>query len=204
MGSGSGWAQQGRSEGRKAGRPGFYQPVDYLNGTIVPGMSAARAIYPASPRNSWLGRAKHVTVVGPSRWKAIVGEPTSIFVDLSAARPARPVGPPSTLRVEVLDIWKAPGALHVAHKLPEDGEQLRADQRLVWGGASCLVALHGSAQPGHIAVEAPLRLQPHAAVHLGDANKSELCPSERYSAGPWSTHTRTVIHAPLGRRRGSG
>ena len=66
-------------------------------------MAASRALYPATPRSSWLGRAKHVTFDGPAKWQVIVGVPTSVFVDLSRARPAGENRPPSRLRVEVLD-----------------------------------------------------------------------------------------------------
>eukprot|EP00900_Chrysochromulina_parva_P024542 jgi/Chrpa1/6721/Chrysochromulina_OHIO_Genome00009959-RA len=70
-------------------------------------MAASRALYPATPRSSWLGRAKHVTFDGPAKWQVIVGVPTSVFVDLSRARPAGENRPPSRLRVEVLDGYSA-------------------------------------------------------------------------------------------------
>ena len=73
----------------------------------VPAMAASRALYPATPRSSWLGRAKHVTFDGPAKWQVIVGVPTSVFVDLSRARPAGENRPPSRLRVEVLDGYSA-------------------------------------------------------------------------------------------------
>ena len=79
---------------------------------------------PSSPRpssSSWLGRAKHVTINGPGRWRATVGEPTELLIDLSQARPNRSDLPPSVLIVSVLDsggrvTWSA------EHEVPCDAE----------------------------------------------------------------------------------
>ena len=60
----------------------------------------AKALAPPPTKERWLGRAKHVKVLGGS--EATVGVPASLVLRLGAAKPADSSAPPSSLSVQVL------------------------------------------------------------------------------------------------------